>query len=105
VTTLVLTYKGQAIWRAGQLAIAPPLINLNEGESLDEKLAEVTKPNIDLLKNTKLSGQFVRPGDATTAGAYGASGQAAGKAKKPSAQSVPDKFGQRGVQQLEAHHA
>ena len=49
------------------------VIWLQNDESLDQALTRITKPNIALLKETRIPGKLGRPGNATNNGAYGTS--------------------------------
>ena len=74
-----LTLKGEKVWERGYVAQPGTMIWLNSDETLDQALARLTQPNIDVLKNTKFAPYLARPGKATPSGAYGSSTYATGE--------------------------
>jgi hypothetical protein len=70
---LEMTLHGEVVWKRGYLARPGAIFFLEKGESLDQALERLTKPNLDLFKNAGFSGYVARPGKATDNGAYGVS--------------------------------
>lgn len=70
---LEMTLKGESLWKRGYVARPGMTIWLEEGETLDQALERLTKPNLALLKNAKFSGYVTKPGKATSNGAFGVS--------------------------------
>jgi hypothetical protein len=67
---LEMTLKGEILWKRGYVAQPHMTIWLEEGESLDQALERLTKPNLTIFTHAKFSGHVARPGKATANGAY-----------------------------------
>ncbi|HVT29541.1 MAG TPA: SHD1 domain-containing protein [Lacipirellulaceae bacterium] len=72
-TYLEMSLKGQILWRRGFVAEPRVMIWLQKGETLDQALERLTKPNVGLLTHAKFCPYVARPGKATPNGAYGVS--------------------------------
>ena len=70
---LEMALKGETLWKRGYVAQPHMTIWLEEGESLDQALERLTKPNLTIFTHAKFSGHVARPGKATANGAYGVS--------------------------------
>jgi hypothetical protein len=70
---LEMTLHGESLWKRGYIATAGMMIFKQEGESLDQALDRLTKPNLSVFTNAKFSAYVARPGKATRNGAYGVS--------------------------------
>jgi hypothetical protein len=70
---LELSLDGESLWKQGYVASPGHVIFCNQNESLDQALDRLTKPNLKLFANARLSGYVARPGKATSDGAYGVS--------------------------------
>ncbi len=70
---LEMTLDGATVWKRGYVARPGYIFFLEKGESLDQALDRLTKPNPSLFKNFKFNGYIARPGTATEGGAYGVS--------------------------------
>ncbi|WP_425396199.1 SHD1 domain-containing protein [Aeoliella sp.] len=70
-SSLVLSYKGQAVWRRSNMGQPGMTIWLRDGESLDQALTRLTTPNTKLLTDSEFPKEIIRPGTATSNGAYG----------------------------------
>jgi hypothetical protein len=70
---LEMKLKGETLWKRGYVAQPHMTIWLNEGETLDQALERMTKPNLTIFTNAKFSAYVARPGKATANGAYGVS--------------------------------
>jgi WD40 repeat protein len=72
-TYLEMSLKDEVLWKRGFVAQPHMVIWMQEGETLDQALERMTKPNVGLLTNAKFSPYVARPGKATPNGAYGVS--------------------------------
>ncbi len=72
-TYLEMSLKGKVLWRRGFVAEPRVTIWLQNGETLDQALERLTKPNVGLLTHAKFSPYVARPGKASPNGAYGVS--------------------------------
>jgi len=63
----------KVLWKRGYVARPQVLIDIREGETLDQSLERYTRPNIRIFMNNKFSPYVARPGTATESGAYGVS--------------------------------
>ncbi len=70
---LQMSLGNEVLWKRGFVAQPGMLIVLMNGESLDQALARITKPNIRLFTNAKFSAYVAKPGKANSNGAYGVS--------------------------------
>lgn len=70
---LEMSLKGEVIWKRGFIAQPSMTIWLQRGETLDQALERLTKPNVTLFTKVKFSPYVARPGNATPSGAYGVS--------------------------------
>ncbi|WP_442483621.1 SHD1 domain-containing protein [Aeoliella sp. SH292] len=70
-SSLTLTYKGQSVWRQSNMGQPGGAIWLNDGESIEQALARLTTPNTKLITDSKIPATVVRPGTASSNGAYG----------------------------------
>lgn len=70
---LGMTLNGESLWERGYYARPGHMIYLEEGESLDQALHRLTRPNLSLFKNARFPDYVARPGKATKNGAYGLS--------------------------------
>jgi hypothetical protein len=70
---LELSLNGEPLWKRGYIAGPGHIIFLNDGEGLDQALERLTKPNIGVFTDARISGYVARPGKATDNGAYGMS--------------------------------
>ncbi len=70
---LELTLDGETVWQRGYIARPGHIFYLEVGETLDQALKRLTKPNPSLFTNFKFNGYVARPGTASKAGAYGVS--------------------------------
>jgi hypothetical protein len=63
--------NGKIVWESSSLSDgSPPILQLKEGQSLQDALAPYQKPNLKFYSNIKLPQYVVRPGETV---AYGAS--------------------------------
>ncbi|HEX5471222.1 MAG TPA: hypothetical protein VFW73_05020, partial [Lacipirellulaceae bacterium] len=72
-TYLEMSLKGAVLWRRGYIAQPGGVIWRRKGETLEQALDRLTKPNVGLLTHAKFSPYVARPGKATPNGAYGVS--------------------------------
>lgn len=77
-SSLTLSYKGQSVWRRGNMGQPGAVFNMREGESLDNALVRLTTPNTKLLTEAEFPQEIIRPGTATSSGAYGVTNLATG---------------------------
>jgi hypothetical protein len=70
---LEMTFKGETLWKRGFVAQPHMVIWMQQGETLDQALERMTKPNVSLFTNAKFCPYVARPGKATPNGAYGMS--------------------------------
>ncbi|TWT88938.1 hypothetical protein Mal64_24280 [Pseudobythopirellula maris] len=71
-SALVLTDgEDNVLWRRGWLAEPMGIINMREGESLDDALERLTSPNPDWLSHIEFPKKLTKPGPVTEEGAYG----------------------------------
>lgn len=70
-SSLAMSYKGQAVWRQSNMGAPGSVFHLRKGESLDDALARLTTPNTQLLTDSDFPSEIIRPGKATSNGAYG----------------------------------
>ena len=54
VSTIELKIKGATAWRARSSGGIPPLIQLREGESLQQKINETQQPNLGFFTSTNV---------------------------------------------------
>jgi hypothetical protein len=73
-----MTLRGEPLWKRGYVAQPFSIINVQKGESLEQALDRLTKPNFGIFTNAKFSAYVARPGKATPDGAYGVSQFTAG---------------------------
>ncbi len=72
-SSLTMKLGNEVIWEKGHVARPGMTIWLNEGESVDQALERLTRPNLDLITKAKFSSHIARPGKASRNGAYGVS--------------------------------
>jgi WD40 repeat protein len=72
-TYLEMSLKGETLWKRGFVAMPHMVVWKEPGESLDQALERMTKPNVTLLTNARFIPYVARPGKATPNGAYGVS--------------------------------
>ncbi len=72
-TYLEMSLKDEVLWKRGFVAQPHMTIWMQEGETLDQALERMTKPNVALLTNARFSPYVAQPGKATPNGAYGVS--------------------------------
>ncbi|MCO6045175.1 SHD1 domain-containing protein [Aeoliella sp. ICT_H6.2] len=70
-SSLTLSYKGQSVWRRGNMGQPGMTIWMRDGETLDQALTRLTTPNTKLLTDATFPTEIVRPGKASRNGAYG----------------------------------
>jgi len=72
-TCLSFILNGEAVWENGFVAKPHMIIYLEKGETLDEALERLSRPNMVIFSLMKFSSPLARPGKATENGAYGVS--------------------------------
>jgi hypothetical protein len=72
-TYLEMSLKGESLWKRGFIAMPHMVVWVEPGESLDQALERLTKPNVTLLTSARFIPYVARPGKATANGAYGVS--------------------------------
>lgn len=70
---LEMSLKGETLWKRGFIAQPHMTIWIQKGETLDQALERMTKPNVGLFTQAKFIPYVARPGKATPNGAYGVS--------------------------------
>lgn len=68
---LEMSLQGKVLWKRGFVAEPHVMIVVQRGESLDQALERLTKPDVALFTNAKFSPYVAKPGTATPNGAYG----------------------------------
>jgi hypothetical protein len=68
-----ITVNGKEVWSVGYIARPGHIIWMQDGESLDDALQRLTRPNVDLIKNVRFAPYIARQGEAGSNGAYGIS--------------------------------
>ncbi len=70
---LEMSLKGEVLWKRGFIAQPHVIIFIQPGETLDQAIERLTKPNVAMFTNATFSPYVARPGKATPNGAYGVS--------------------------------
>jgi hypothetical protein len=78
-SSLIMTYKGQSVWRRSNMGRPGAVFWMRDGESLDDALQRLTTPNTKLLTESEFPKEIIRPGTATRNGAYGVTNLATGR--------------------------
>jgi hypothetical protein len=71
VYKLIVKEGDEVIWQSVRVNAAPPMLHLEEGQTIEQALAEYTKPDLSFFLNTPLPRMLARPGKHN--GAYGVS--------------------------------
>ena len=71
VYKLIVKENDTVIWQSVRVNAAPPMLHLQEGQTIEQALAEYTKPDIAFFLNTPIPRMLARPGKHN--GAYGVS--------------------------------
>lgn len=77
-SSLTLSYQGKTVWRRGNMGRPGAVFHMQKGESLDQALVRLTTPNTKLLLEAEFPQEIIRPGTATSSGAYGVTNLATG---------------------------
>lgn len=71
VYKLIVKENDAVIWQSVRVNAAPPMLHLQEGQTIEQALAEYTKPDIAFFLNAPIPRMLARPGKHN--GAYGVS--------------------------------
>lgn len=77
-SSLTMSYRGQPVWRRSNMGQPGAVFHMQEGESLDAALQRLTTPNTKLLVESDFPKEIIRPGTASSNGAYGVTNLATG---------------------------